>query len=236
MSHKYDWTMKPRRNDCGAFSWVDLVIILAALLAMAAVLLPALAKSRARSSKIGCTNHLKQIGLGYCQWAIDNGDRFPMSVSVTNGGVMERIESGIVWPTFSVMSNELNTPKILICPQESNPKRVIATTFAPTVPSGLSAIPFSGETNVSYFVGLDADEAEPQRILCGDDNFLVSGVKPKPGVLLLWTNTPVAWTKERHIKQGNIGLADGSVMGVNSGRFGELLVKTGMATNRLALP
>jgi len=228
--------MKSRRNDCGAFSWVDLVIILAALIAMAAVILPSLAKSKARSSKIGCTNNLKQLGLAYRQWSIDNGDRYPMSVSVTNGGVMERIENGVVWPSYSVMSNELNTPKLLICPQETNRKRVMATTFAPSVPPGLSATPFAGDSNVSYFVGMDADEAEPQRILSGDDNFLVSGVKPKHGVLGLWTNSPVVWTKERHVNQGNIGLADGSVMGVNSAKFGEMVVKTGIATNRLAMP
>lgn len=211
-------------------------MIVLALAAIIFVILPTIAKRHARSSKVSCTNNLKQIGLAYLQWAIDNGDRFPMAVSVTNGGAMEAVASGNLTLVYQVMSNELNTPKILICPQETSPKRVTATTFAPFVPAGQFGTPFAGNPNISYFVGLDADEARPDTILSGDDNFLVNGVPPKSGVLSLWTNSAVAWTKDRHVKQGNIALADGAVLGTSTPKLAEVLVKTGMATNRLAMP
>lgn len=219
-----------------AFSSIDLLMIVLALIAIAIVFVPMIAKPHARSAKISCTNQLKQIGLGYRLWAIDNGDQFPMAVSVTNGGAMEAVASGNLALVFQVMSNELNTPKILICPEDKSPGRVTATVFAQFVPVGQRGIPFAGNTNVSYFVGLDADETKPDTILSGDDNFLVNGGKPKSGVLSLWTNSPVAWTKDRHLKYGNIGLADGSVQGVSSPKLAEVFVKTGMATNRLAMP
>jgi prepilin-type processing-associated H-X9-DG protein len=230
--------MKLKCQGCRAFSFIDFIMIVAALAVLAFVMLPLIAKRNARSSRLGCTNYLKQIGLAYRQWAIDNGDKFPMQVSVTNGGVKELVEQGSAYEAFLVMSNELNTPKLLVCPQDTNPKRVRATTFGglTAVGAAYQPIPFTNNNNISYFVGLDADETAPQQILSGDDNFLVGGAKPKPGVLLLWTNTPVAWTKDRHVNQGNVGLADGSVMGVSTPMLGKALINTGMATNRLAMP
>jgi len=84
--------------------------------------------------------------------------------------------------------------------------------------------------------GADADEAPPHSIVSGDDNITVAGAKPNSGVLMLWTNGPVAWTKERHVNQGNLGLADGSVVGSSTAMLKKLLVNTGMETNRWGLP
>jgi prepilin-type processing-associated H-X9-DG protein len=227
--------MKLKFMRYAAFTRMDFIIIVAVLVVLAFVTLPLIARRSARTSRTGCTNNLKQIGLAYRQWSIDDGDKYPAAVSTADGGAKEWIEAGAVYTSYLVLSNELNTPKILICPEDRTPKRVQATTFEWPSPSP-NSVPFTNNDNVSYFVGLDADETEPQRILVGDDNFLVGGVKPKPGVLSLWTNTPVAWTKDRHAKQGNVGLADGSVMGVSTSMFQHTLINTEMATNRLAMP
>ena len=113
----------------------------------------------------------------------------------------------------------------------------MATTFASPFSTAIGqAIPFTNNNNVSYFIGLDADERQPQRILAGDDNFTVGSAKPPPGILKLWTNSPVAWTRERHVKQGNIALADGSVSELTTPMLSKALVNTGVATNRLAMP
>jgi prepilin-type processing-associated H-X9-DG protein len=145
------------------------------------------------------------------------------------------------------MSNELSTPKILFCPEDK--RRIQATTFAKTVPtSGINeGVCFSNSSNASYFVHLDSDSSTPQMLLLGDDNLLIGGkatidgvaikgIPVKSGVLSLWTNTPVAWSDERHKKKGNIGLADGSVQEFTSSRLAEALHNTGVATNRLAFP
>lgn len=212
------------RQTRNGFTLVDILMIVFVLAVLAFVLVPRLAQNKARSSRINCPGHLKQVGLAFRQWALDNGDKFPMQVSVTNGGTMELVESGAVYPHYQVMSNELNTPKFLVCPADKS--RTAATSFATNLSNG----------NLSYFVGVDAVETSPQMLLFGDDNFNVSGKRPKPGLLLLWTKSPVAWTKERHVNQGNVGLADGSVMGVSSRTLQQALVASGAATNRLAMP
>jgi hypothetical protein len=80
-------------------------------------------------------------------------------------------------------------------------------------------------------------------ILDGDDNLLVDGKPVQPGILNLWTNQTIAWTKDRHHGVGNIGMADGSAMQVTSEGFqranNEALnsaLAPGSATNRLLIP
>jgi type II secretory pathway pseudopilin PulG len=227
-----------QRNQRSAFTLLDFMVIIVVVMVVAAIALPQLAKRYARASKISCTNNLKQVALSYRQWAIDNGDEFPMKVSVTNGGSMELIEGAVVYSTFLVMSNELVTPKLLICPEETNTRRVTANTFEQSNPRGVSSgrIPFTNDNNVSYFVGVDADRTNPKSILGGDDNFVVGGTLAKHGLLLLHTNSPIQWTKKRHVSRGNIAVADGSVTVISNSAITEVLVRTGMATNRLALP
>ncbi len=225
--------MKTHSNNSG-FTLIDLMLVIACLVIVGFFVLPRFARTNSRSSRISCTNHLKQVGLAFRIWAGDNNDKMPMSVSVTNGGAMELANEGSAHAIFMVMSNELNTPKILFCPNETNPNRKYAVTF------GSSASPearaFTATNNLSYFVGLDAEDTKPDTIITGDDNFAVGTDIPKKGLYLLSTNSPVEWTKERHIKQGNIGLADGSVQGFSTPAFRQALIRTGIATNRLAMP
>ena len=102
-----------------AFTFPEFLFVICILAVASAVLLvPALLKAKRRSSRIGCANNLKQVSLAFKQWSLDNTDRYPMQVSVTNGGTMELVEQGNVFPHFLVMSNELNTPKILLCPED----------------------------------------------------------------------------------------------------------------------
>ena len=119
---------------------------------------------------------------------------------------------------------------------ESGPKRKPATTFDTAMPLGSGQIPLTNDHSVSYFVGVDADQTRPTMLLSGDDNFTVAGKTPKPGLLQLWTNSPVAWTAKRHVNQGNVGLADASVHIPNNQRLRQILSNTGMPTNRLAMP
>ena len=228
---------KSKTQEVG-FSLVDVLVIVAALALIAVLMLPAIAKRHTRSSKLSCANHLKMIGLAYRQWAIDNGNKYPAMVSTSDGGAKEWIEAGMVYTSFLVMSNELNSPKTLFCPQESDPRRVVATTFASFVPTNAlgSAVPYTGNRNVSYFVGMDADEARPNTILSGDDNFFVAGARPESGILTLWTNSPIAWTKDRHVNHGYVGFGDGSVLGLTTPMLRKAFVNSAVTTNRLALP
>ncbi len=204
------------------FSLFEAMIVSVILAILIAVFLPAFQRPRMKASRISCVNNVKQINLAFRIWAGDNNDNNPWLISVTNGGTLEMAGSDIAYSQFIVMSNELSTPKVLLCPADTN--RVAATNFTSL-----------RDGNLSYFVGLHAGLPSPPAFSVGDDNFTVNGIKPKSGLLELSTNSTLAWLPTRHIQAGNIGLVDGSVQQVNNKGL-QALVQTGTTTNRLAMP
>ena len=93
----------------------------------------ALAKAKEKAESIACVNNLKQMGLAVRTYAIDNADVSP--------------------PDMLSMSNELSTPKILVCPADHGRPR--ADSFASYTPA-----------NCSYeYLAPSAPDTEPSRVL-----------------------------------------------------------------------
>lgn len=174
---------------------------MAVVLFLVVLLIPVLPRKNTTSSRITCVSHLKQVGLAFRMWSNDHGDKFPWDVAAiaTNGpGTKEFAASAEVWRHFQVISNELNTPRILVCPHDKERNKV--TDFAAL-----------NNSHISYFIGLSADETKPQTILSGDRN-LTAGGKLLQGTISLSTNAVLGWTSFHHIDSGNIALADGSAI------------------------
>jgi competence protein ComGC len=203
---------------------IEIFVILAVIAALAALLIPALIRAEARARRISCVSCLKQIGLATRVWEGDHHGKYPAQESVTNGGSMEYITGANAWRHFQVMSNELSTPYILICAAESDRIRTRATNFN-----------FLSNSNLSYFVGIDANETNPELILSGDHN-ITNGTSLKNGVLDLTANKPAGWTAEMHNGVGDVGLSDGSVRQVSISDLQTIVTNTGLATNRLQMP
>lgn len=223
--------MKPTSCSSGknhsfqpGFTLAALLVIIAVLAILAALLLPALAAAKRKAQRINCVNNLKQDGLAFRIWEGDNGDKYPMAVSTANGGTMEFTTGADTFRHFQVMSNELSTPKILVCPADST--RKAAANFIRLQ-----------NHNVSYFVGLDATETSPQMLLDGDRN-VTGPAEPENGILKLAPGDPVSWTEAIHVRQGNVGLADGSVQQLSNSSLRQTLKDSGNPTNtwRISLP
>jgi prepilin-type processing-associated H-X9-DG protein len=212
------------KQAAAALTRVEVLVIIVIMAVLAVVFSPVLLISDRRPYRIECLSNLQQIGIAYRIWAGDNNGKYPMEVSATNGGTMELADGRNAWINYYVMSNTLNTPKVLRCPLDTNGFAVTNFSFG-----------FNNQ-NVSYFVGLDASVTHPHVLLSGDYNFAVGNIPVKSGLLELSTNTPLTWTAARHKFAGNIGFADGSVQQGTRGGLQKSVQQTGVATNRLAIP
>ena len=73
-----------------------------------------------------CIDNLKQIGLALRLWAMDHDGDFPFNAATNRGGTKEICSPSSdgfdrnAFVHFMVMSNELKTPKLLVCPGDSS--------------------------------------------------------------------------------------------------------------------
>jgi hypothetical protein len=223
--------MKPQHatGRRGGFTKWDLLICVVAVTAVAGFLLMPRHGSGAKRNP--CVSNLKQVGLAFRMWSNDHGEKFPMASSAlsTNGGTMEFNLTGEVWRHFQILSNELNSPKVLACPEDKQRSRTADWRD------------FTNNSHLSYFAGLDANETQPQSILSGDRNLTSATVKPVKGVLNLTTSDRIEWTGDIHNQEGNLVLGDGSAHqfaghNINRQPLQAALLSTTQAVHRLALP
>jgi competence protein ComGC len=209
-------------SGCRGLTRVEVTVIIVCIFVFALLALPALNRPRDYAQNMACASNVKQTVIAFSTWEGDHGDRFPMGVLTNRSGTKGFYTGDNLFRYFQMISNELHDPKVLACPADDrNP----APNFASLKNS-----------NLSYFVGLDADETFPSMLLTGDRNLVTNGAAVLPGLVVIRANDVVGWSSRMHNRTGHIGLADGSVQMGSISTLQKYFNTTGTNVTRLAVP
>lgn len=205
---------------CKAFTLLELLVICGVVAILGFLFLSAQRTCHPSPKWIRCVNNLKEVGLAFRIFAVDNNDRFPWQVVEESGGAVTNLE---ITGYFLWIADELSTPNRLYCPGDESKERAESfTNFT--------------RKNISYFASLSARETIPESVLAGDRHLMVNSSVVKPGLLVLATNDIPAWTREIHGNQGNIAMGDGSVRWLRSAGLRQALKESGVAPNLWLVP
>ena len=204
-----------------AFTLIELLVVIAIIAILAALLLPALSKAKSKARRIACVSNLKQIGLGLRLWADDNDGKYPWKVEQTSGGGKPNgTGNARANLQFSLLSNELTTTTVLLCP--SDVRKDPAVDFRSIAPA-----------NIGYAPCSEAAETRPRVILATDRNlsgFDFTGLPDNINCFVLSSPSSGASTAKwrrgigHGANTGNVVLGDGSAQQLNDASLVQTLL------------
>src|SRR6185437_23931 len=188
--------LSPRKAN-GAMTLLEVLVVIIVIVILMSFFLPGLSNPghMHRTPLDTCRTHLRQIDIAFIMYASDSNGHFPMQVFTNDGGTQEIRDQ--TFPHYQKLSGYLLYVPTLVCPADKN--RGAAENYAQLT-----------DTNLSYFINVDASTNNPSTtILAGDRNLQSNGRAVPSGSFTLTRSLDMGWTRELHPNMGILAFADG---------------------------
>ena len=203
-----------------AFSRLDLLACIFAFALVTLVVLPTLATSHARNDRVRCFNNLRQINNALRLFALEHEGYPPWRIQAGEDGNFSNPGKHDLWFQYWWLRDFIKDPRILMDPGETRANARAAANWD-LGPHGLMSYK---NTAVAYILALDNTTFLPQSLLVADRHIFdvgfggcASGINTATWIESRRPElSRTRWLNEVHGPFGNLSLADGSVVTVDT--------------------
>ena len=119
----------PQRRGRPGFTLIELLVVIAIIAILAAMLLPALGRSREMARRAFCAANLRQVALGLTMYAEDDAGKFPPPFLTIQGFGMGVDLNVLSQPQLAVYGQYGMSMTLLTCPTGQNTSKLNGVSF-----------------------------------------------------------------------------------------------------------
>lgn len=213
--------MLKNNNSIAKLRIIDIPFVWIAAIIVTLLLIGVMTNIKRKTSYVSCKTRLSIIGNEFMCYSYNHNGKYPMQISTNEGGTKEIIwNSSNVHASFIVPEYLKYNPKYLVCPKDS---RKASAEWKTT-----------SNTNISYYIVLDAMPVGKYTMLAGDRNIKYKDKYIRNTIFTNNKKSNITWedTVGLHGNTGNILFTDMHVGPLNEVHIVQFVTNEALVNNK----